>query len=220
MQDEISGEELRPGMELWHFFLHLPGAAVCTIKIVKFAVLTPFLMRLILPVKVHHLWSIMFLLFSIQGSAQQSQKQPYNDAQDFRSELQAALTDSGRDNKHVLVQFGGNWCPWCIRFHALAAGDRTIDSLMRAQFIYLLANVPKEKDKRDYDLFRQYGYPNRFGFPVFVILDSAGNRLNTQDSDAFEHPDPGVKGYDTAKVVRFLKMWSPTALDPATYKTR
>ncbi len=162
---------------------------------------------------------IVIICFSLQIFAQQNTP-PYSETQDIRADLRTALAAAQSDNKHVLVQFGGNWCPWCIRFHALTEGDRTIDSLMRAQFIYLLANVPKEKDQRDYDLFRQYGYPNRFGFPVFVILDSAGNRLNTQDSDAFEHPDPRVKGYDTAKVVRFLKMWGPFALDPATYQIR
>jgi hypothetical protein len=53
-----------------------------------------------------------------------------------------------------------------------------------------------------------------------VILDKDGKRLNTQDSDAFEYGDPNVKGYDTAKVVRFLTLWTPKALNPATYQKR
>lgn len=176
-------------------------------------------MRLHFPFKVECFFPVLLFFFSSHGFSQLQKSMPYDDSRDIRADLHAALAVAKSENKHVLVQFGGNWCPWCIRFHALAEGDRTIDSLMHSGFIYLLANVPKEKDKRDYDLFRQYGYPNRFGFPVFLILDSAGNRLNTQDSGAFEHSDPRIKGYDTAKVVRFLKMWSPAALDPATYKT-
>jgi hypothetical protein len=96
-------------------------------------------------------------------------------------------------------------------------GTPKLDSLMKANYIYLLLNIPKEKDKRDYALLEEFGYPNRFGFPVFLILDKHGNRLNTQDSEPFEHPNPAVKGYDTTKVARFLQLWTPKALDPKTY---
>lgn len=154
------------------------------------------------------------------GQSQTEVKQPYNEQQEVRSDLKAAIQRASLDNKHILVQFGGNWCPWCLRFHALVKGTSRLDSLMKANYIYLLVNVPKDKAKRDFKLFEEYGYPNRFGFPVFIILDKSGKRLNTQDSDAFEHPDPHVKGYDTVKVERFLKMWTPAALDAANYPVR
>ena len=106
-----------------------------------------------------------------------------------------------------------------MRFHAMVTGYPRLDSLMKANYVYILVNVPgsKDKDKRDMSLFAEYQYPNRFGFPVFVILDQQGKRLNTVDSDGFEYPNPNVKGYDTLKVERFLKMWSVKALDPQTY---
>ena len=80
--------------------------------------------------------------------------------------------------------------------------------------------VDREKEKRDYDLFRELNYPNRFGYPVFVVIDQNGKELHIQDSGLLEHPDPKVKGYDTTKVVTFLKMWNVRALDPATYKSK
>ena len=148
----------------------------------------------------------------------QTPPKPYNENQDARADLKKATDLAKKENKHVLIQFGGNWCSWCMRFHALVKGTPKLDSLMKENYIYLLVNVPHEKQKRDNNLFREFGYPNRFGYPVFVILDKNGNRLNTQDSDAFEHPDPNVKGYDTTKVARFLTMWTPGALNPATYQ--
>jgi hypothetical protein len=63
-------------------------------------------------------------------------------------------------------------------------------------------------------------YPNRFGYPVFVILDQNGKELHIQDSGILENCDPNIKGYDTTKVVTFLKMWNVRALDPATYKIK
>jgi thioredoxin-related protein len=154
---------------------------------------------------------------SIINSIGQTQGKPYIENQDIRADLKKATELAKKENKHVLVQFGGNWCPWCIRFHALVSGTPKLDSLMTENYVYLLLNVPREKEKRDFSLFREFEYPNRFGYPVFVILDKNGKRLNTQDSDSFEHPDPKVKGYDTTKVARFLTMWTPKALDPNAY---
>ena len=49
--------------------------------------------------------------------------------------------------------------------------------------------------------------PDRFGFPVIVILDENGNVLHTQDSSFLEEG----KGYNKEKVIRFFKNWTPTA---------
>jgi thioredoxin-related protein len=157
---------------------------------------------------------VILLLVCSSGYGQQ----PYNPSADVRSDIKSATLRAKQENKHVLVQFGGNWCPWCLRFHALATTESLIDSLLRADYIYVLANVPKEKNQRDWTLFREYDYPNRFGFPVFVILDGEGRKLNIQDSGLLEHCSG--KGYDTTKVVNFLKMWTFRALDPDTYQPK
>jgi hypothetical protein len=107
-----------------------------------------------------------------------------------------------------------------MKFHALVTGYPKLDSLMKADYVYLLINVPKEKDKRDFALFQQLEYPNRFGYPVFLIFDGTGKRINTVDSDGFEYPNTKVPGYDTAKVERFLKLWTVKALDPKTYAVK
>ena len=93
-----------------------------------------------------------------------------------------------------------------------------MDSLIKADYIYVLANVPREKEKRDYQLFQEYDYPNRFGYPVFVILDGNGKKLHIQDSGILEHCTE--KGYDTTKVVTFLRQWNVKALDPGTYNKK
>ncbi len=160
---------------------------------------------------------VTFYMFSLSGNAQ-TPSQPYNENQDIRADLKQATALAKKENKHVLIQFGGNWCPWCIRFHAMAKGAQPIDSLIKADYVYMMANVSQDKKKRDYKLFEEFGYPNRFGYPVFVILNGDGKPLHIQDSGILEHCQ--VKGYDTAKVVTFLKMWTVKAVDPATYKVK
>ncbi len=140
---------------------------------------------------------------------------PYNPDANVRADLKAAVMLAQAENKHVLVQFGGNWCPWCIRFHKLVEGSPQVDSLVTADYIYVLANVPGKKDERDYALLEEYGFPNRFGFPVFVILDGTGKQIHIQDSGILEHCTE--KGYDTTKVVTFLRMWNVKATDPKKY---
>ena len=162
------------------------------------------------------LFSILFLLFSVLSFSQEK-SQPYNPIADAKADLKQAIETAKKENKHVLVQIGGNWCSWCLRFHAMALGASKIDSLMKADYVYLLLNYSKEN--KNWDLMEQFQYPNRFGFPVFVILDGNGKKLHIQDSGLLEYRDPKVKGYDTTKVVTFLRQWNVRALDPATYKT-
>jgi len=160
------------------------------------------------------------LLFISSIVFSQKSSQPYNPDQNIRADLKKALDQAKKENKHVLMQFGGNWCPWCLRFHDLVNGTPKVDSLVNENYIYLLINVPKEKEKRDLTLFKEFEYPNRFGYPVFVILDKNGKQLHIQDSDAFEYPLPDIKGYDTLKVVRFLNMWTVKALDTSSYQKK
>jgi thioredoxin-related protein len=156
--------------------------------------------------------SIFFLLTSILVFSQ-DQTKPYNINANATADLQKAILVANAQNKHVLIQVGGNWCSWCLRFHAMATSAKKVDSLIRADYIYLMINYSKEN--KNMEVMKQLEYPNRFGFPVFVILDGKGKRLHTQDSELLEHAT--VKGYDTTKVVTFLKQWNMKALDPAQY---
>jgi hypothetical protein len=95
----------------------------------------------------------------------------------------------------------------------MATSAKKVDSLIRADYVYLMINYSKEN--KNMDVMKQLEYPNRFGFPVFVVLDGKGKRIHTQDSGLLENVT--VKGYDTTKVVTFLKQWNVKALDPAVY---
>jgi hypothetical protein len=59
-----------------------------------------------------------------------------------------------------------------------------------------------------------YKYPQRFGFPVILVLDGGGNLIHTQNTLYLEKD----KSYDEKRMIDFLKHWSPAALDPKNYK--
>ncbi len=151
-------------------------------------------------------------LFSFQLlEAQKSYGSLYNPEANAGTEIEAALKKAADEGKFVLLQAGGNWCSWCYKFHDFIEKDEEIKALVEENFVWYHLNYSKE-NKNEF-IFAKYGFPQRFGFPVLIILDEKGNRLHIQDSALLESGD----GYDRKKVLNTLKAWSPKALSPAAY---
>ncbi len=153
---------------------------------------------------------VFALSFSIALSAQENKL--YHPFENADSAITAALKKAKAENKYVLIQGGGNWCSWCIEFARFCTADKKIDSVMNSAFVWYHLNWSKENENKA--VFKKFGYPQRFGFPVFIILDGDGNRLHTQNSVYLED---GKKSYTKEKVQEFLEMWSPNALHPKMY---
>jgi hypothetical protein len=79
-----------------------------------------------------------------------------------------------------------------VKLHGLESSDAQIDSLLKADYVRVLVNVPREKDKRDPELMASLDNPQRFGFPVLVVLNQEGERIHTQDSWYLEK-DKGIR---------------------------
>ena len=137
------------------------------------------------------------------------EKKLYNPEANATADIEAAVKKAAVENKFVLIQAGGNWCSWCLEFARSSKADPQIDSAINSSFIWYHLNYSKENMNEA--VFAKYGYPQRFGFPVFIILDGKGQRLNTQSS---EYLEDGKKSYDQKKVLGFLEQWSPKALLP------
>lgn len=159
------------------------------------------------------LLTILFIVLGPLGIAQDAHPaRLYDPEADGHHQLQVAIQQATSANKHILVQIGGNWCVWCYRFHDFVQQDSTISTLMKEQYVSIHLNYSRENMNED--ILADLGYPQRFGFPVFVVLDSNGHRLHTQDSALLEQE----KSYDPKVVKGFLQNWSPKALDPASYR--
>jgi len=144
--------------------------------------------------------------------AQDAEVKIYNPGADAKADIAAAVKQAKAENKNVLLQVGGNWCPWCVRLHGFVAADPQIDSLLKADYIRVMVNYSKEV--KNLDVMAQLENPQRFGFPVLVVLNQDGKRIHTQDSWYLEKD----KSYDKEKLMHFLKMWGVAALDAEKYK--
>ena len=136
----------------------------------------------------------------------------YNPEENAKNEIAAAVKKAKAEGKHVFIQVGGNWCIWCARFNDFVTGDTQLDSAMNANYIVYHLNWSKEN--KNPELLTKYGFPQRFGFPVFLVLDGSGNLIHTQNSGLLE----AGKSYDKDKVLGMFTDWTKKALDPAQYK--
>ena len=157
---------------------------------------------------------VLFLMLFMIGAVVYAQEkvQIYDPLADAGNDLRQAVQLAGQENKHILVQVGGNWCPWCVKLHDFFGSETAIDSILKAD--YVLVRINYSKENRNPETMAVLEYPQRFGFPVLVILDAQGNRLHTQNTAYLEQD----KGYNAEKVKGFLLDWNRAAINPVTYQ--
>ena len=136
----------------------------------------------------------------------------YKPTEDAVNEIATVVKEAKTQGKHVLLQIGGNWCIWCARFNDFVTTDKLLDSVMNTNYIVYHLNYSKENYNKA--LMSKYGYPQRFGFPVFLVLDEKGDLIQTQNSSYLEKG----KSYDKDIVIGFFNDWAPKAFDPNQYK--
>lgn len=139
----------------------------------------------------------------------------YNPDADAMTQFAEAMSKAMNEKKHVLVQIGGNWCKWCYRFHDFIKSNPELDSLINADYVTVHINYSKEN--KNLPLLETFGFPQRFGFPVFLIFNINGDRIHTQSSWFLED---GKESYDAEKVKAFLKDWNMESLNPENYKDK
>ncbi len=150
----------------------------------------------------------------LSTNAQEALKRVYDESIDPIAQIDDAVAKAKAENKFVICQLGGNWCPWCLRFADFVEKDTTVNKVVNENFVYIHVNYNPRKSAGDEaaqkgkTLLKRLGNPQRFGFPVFVILNQEDEILHIQDSSFLEEG----KGYSQEKVLRFLKNWTPKAL--------
>ena len=146
--------------------------------------------------------------WAIIMNAQTGLKKVYNEKINPMEQIDEALMNAKAEGKFVVCQVGGNWCPWCLRFADFIAKDTTISTLIEENFEYIHVNYNprnKEAEAKAKPMLKRLNNPSRFGFPVFVVLDTEGRVLHIQDSSFLEEG----QGYNKEKVLRFFKNWTP-----------
>jgi thioredoxin-related protein len=155
--------------------------------------------------------TIFLMVLSLAVTGQEAKKL-YDPSLDGMKQIKDAVALAAKEGKHVLIQYGGNWCPWCIKFDGFCKADTAISRIISLNYIPVKLNYdPTNKN----DAANAYlGNPTRFGFPVFIIVDGKGNVIHIQDSSLLEEGS----GYSSDKVKGFFTQWTPLAIVPQAPK--
>ena len=124
----------------------------------------------------------------------------YSEKANPKSDIAAALAKAGRENKRVLLDFGGDWCGDCqvldIYFHQPANA-----ALLEKHFV--LVHVWIGQMDHNIGLAEKYGVPIAKGVPALAVLASDGKVLYAQRTGEFED----MRHMDTSSVTQFLEKW-------------
>ncbi len=127
---------------------------------------------------------------------------PYHPEANAELDIQNAVKLAKKTHKNVIIQAGGNWCIWCLRFNNYVQQTPELKKLADDNYVYYHLNwSPENKNEK---VFAKYGNPgDKFGYPVFIVLDENGKQIHTQDSAVLEEGS----GYSLEKVKAFFNAW-------------
>lgn len=130
---------------------------------------------------------------------------PYHPEADAQKDIDSIVRVAQNENKNIIIQAGGNWCIWCLRFNNYIHQNKKIKDLLDQNFVYYHLNFsPENKNEA---IFNKYapGKGKEYGYPFFIVLDKNANVLTTRESGNLEEG----KGYDESKVLSFFNEWLP-----------
>lgn len=111
----------------------------------------------------------------------------------------AALSESERLGRKILVEYGGDWCKWSRRMEA-ALGSPTLSALINEKFIFLRCYVGPDGswDSSSIEL------PPMSSVPYFSLVSSDGRVIANQATERFEL----LWFYRKKSILQFLRRWS------------
>jgi thioredoxin 1 len=119
---------------------------------------------------------------------------------DAKQEIAEAIAAAGKENKRVLLVFGGNWCLDC---HVLdnAFHNPHIAPVLNQNF--KVVHVDIGEGNKNLDLVKKYNIPLEKGVPSVAVLNQRGMRLYS--SAEFEK----ARSMTEEDVLAFLNLWKP-----------
>lgn len=156
---------------------------------------------------------ILFFMGAVSFAQNSSQKaknssphyeKPYHPEENAQAKINTLIKKAKKEHKNILIQAGGNWCVWCLRFTHFIKTHSQLSKILNEH--YLVYHLNWSRENKNEKIFERYGYPGKkYGYPVFIVLDKNGTQIHTQNSALLEEG----KSYNPDKVKAFFKKWKP-----------
>jgi thioredoxin-related protein len=121
----------------------------------------------------------------------------FDPTRDAARDVAHAVATAKSQGKRVLVDVGGEWCPWCHILDRFIADNPDIGTLIGERYVWVKVNYSKENENQVF-LSR---WPKVAGYPHLFVLDADGQLVHSQDTGLLE----AGKSYDKTKFISFLK---------------
>jgi thioredoxin 1 len=165
-------------------------------KFTRFSFLSKLLAGL--PAKAAAILPVFLLLAAF--TAQAADRIIYPEPEQAQADLSAALKTAAATHKHVIVDFGGNWCGDCqvlqIYFH-----DPANWNLLQQNYVLVPVNIGRYDE--NLDIAARYGVPVTKGVPALAVLEPSGQLIYSQRNAEFE----AMRKINSASVTAFLLRW-------------
>ena len=145
---------------------------------------------------------VLAAMLALGTSAMAQGRIIYSATADPHADIAQAIKVATKQHKHIILDFGGNWCGDCqvldIYFH-----QQPNLSLLENNFVVVHVDIG-HMDKNT-DVAAKYEVPIKRGVPALAVLDQHGRLLYSQknkEGEALVRADP-------ASVTEFLNQWKP-----------
>jgi len=147
----------------------------------------------------------------VQPAAVSDEAPLYDPTRNASADIASAVALARVSGKRILLQVGGDWCPWCHSLHEFFAQHRDLREVRDAHFI----TVPVFYSREEKNEKALQAFPKVRGIPFFFVLDSDGILLCAQDAVDLE-----TKGtYDPQKMKEFLTRWAAAGPGNRTHES-
>jgi thioredoxin 1 len=126
----------------------------------------------------------------------------YPASEQARADLAAGLRVAAAQHKHVLIDFGGDWCGDC-QVLDLYLHDPVNKPLLDANYVLVHVNVGHMDQNQE--IAARYQVPLAKGVPALAVLDERGGLLYSQRSGEFAP----MRRMESSAVTSFLLQWKP-----------
>ena len=129
----------------------------------------------------------------------------FDPTRDSTKDLRAAIDQAQRQHKNILMDVGGNWCPWCVLLDRTLVEDPELHGLIDKNFVLLHVNFSKENENLDF----LGPYPKAKGYPAWYVLSPKGKLLKAEDTSELEQTHQLNAGYNKDTLRTFLTENAP-----------
>jgi thioredoxin 1 len=144
--------------------------------------------------------TVLLAVVVVPGRA--AEREIYPAPEQAKVDIAAGLKAAAASHKHVILDFGGNWCGDC-QVLDIYFRDPANKLLLEANYILIHVNIGHMDENQN--IAERYQVPIAKGVPALAVLDAHGKLLYSQRTGEFET----MRRMEPSAVTSFLLQWKP-----------